>query len=45
MYTIVCDNGHERKDRRTRGICTVCGLLMRLKPVKKYERPKEEING
>jgi hypothetical protein len=40
MYTIICVNGHERKDARPRGVCTICGLLMRVKP---KEKKKEEV--
>ena len=44
MYTIICINGHERKDKRPRGICTVCGLHMSVKPEPKKEE-EEEIDG
>lgn len=42
MYTIVCDYGHERRDPKPRGVCTVCGNLMRLKPKPVYKPKKEE---
>ena len=47
MYTIVCSNGHEREDARPRGICTICGLSMALKPKPKRVviKPEEETDG
>ena len=44
MYTIICINGHQRKDKRPRGICTVCGLSMSVKPVVKRKR-EDVIDG
>ena len=45
IYTIVCKNGHERKDSQPDGICVLCGMSMSKKPEKK-DRPKktEEVN-
>lgn len=45
MYTLVCKNGHERKDTRPRGVCTVCGLFMRVKPEKKKKEREVIIDG
>jgi len=44
MYTIRCVYGHERKDRKPRGICDKCGNEMTVKK-ERQKKEKEKDDG